>query len=347
MRWIHLSRAAVSIVITLAFDTPLWSSAVLAAEPAKESPVGGQAVEEQIVSLDGSWRFQPTGGSEREVTVPAQWDRIRGIENVHEATYRRAFDVPEAFRGQRVLLRFDAVGDFAEVVVNGHYASHQLSPALPCEVDITGLVDAPSAKNTLEVLVKDDTHFTVPRKVRDGNNLKHWIPHGAGGNNRKGLYQSVSLLGRPPVHIADVRIQTSVRRNELTVIYELFNSARQTVSAQINAEAHPAEGGEAAVRLPATPVELPGFVTTTVRLTVPFGKVTLWQPDHPALYRLRTLLCDTRGRPLHRVETRFGFREIWFAGIHFFLNGIRCNLREKAPLMRRGGFSTRGAARPK
>ncbi len=34
---------------------------------------------------------------------------------------------------------------------------------------------------------------------------------------------------------------------------------------------------------------------------------------------------------MHRKSTRFGFRKTWFSGIHFYLNGIRCNLRGESP----------------
>ncbi len=133
------------------------------------------------------------------------------------------------------------------------------------------------------------------------------------------------------MYVADVRIQTSVRRKELTVIYELFNSQRETIRAQLEGEVRPAVNGPATLALPAKAVELPGFVTTTVTVVVPFDKVTLWQPDHPALYSLQTALRNADGKALHEVQTRFGFREVWFDGIHFYLNGIRCNLRGESP----------------
>ena len=54
--------------------------------------------------------------------------------------------------------------------------------------------------------------------------------------------------------------------------------------------------------------ELPGLEMTTVTIAEPFENVTLWQPDHPALYSLQTTLGEVDGQPFHRVSTRFGFR---------------------------------------
>lgn len=85
------------------------------------------------------------------------------------------------------------------------------------------------------------------------------------------------------------------------------------------------------LEIPPAPVEIPGFTTRTVRVTIPWEDPELWQPDHPTLYDLRSILRDSDGERLQRTDTRFGFREAWFEGIHFYLNGIRCNLRGESP----------------
>lgn len=285
---------------------------------------------EQVRSLNGTWRLEPVGGEALEVIVPGSWERIQGLRNVHEATYRREFDIPASFLGQRVFLKFDAVGDAAQVSVNGQYAGGHVGAALPFAVDITDLVTIPSSGNTLAVAVRDDSHFSVARENARRRNRKHWIPHGMGANNRKGLYQNVTLHAVPVIRMADARITTSVRQQQLSVTYEIFNGRKETVSARLAAEVLGPDG-TVAFALPLVPVELPGYVTTTVPISAPFARVELWQPDHPALYQLRTTLTGTNGKPIHQLQTRFGFRETWFEGIHFYLNGIRCNLRGESP----------------
>jgi len=291
----------------------------------------GAIVEETAISLNGTWRIQPLGGEERDIVVPGFWERVSGLRDVHEAVYSRPFDVPESFAGRRVLLRFDAVGDAAEVSVNGQHAGGHVGACLPFEMDITGLVAVPSTSNKLAVAVRDDTHFSVVRQSSDRRNRKHWMPRGMGADNRKGLYQAVTLIARPVAHIANVRVRTSVRQRELSVTYELFNGRKETIQAQLSAQVT-ARDGTAAVTMPPKNVELPGLVTTTVTFTAPFEGIELWQPDHPTLYTLATTLADSRSEaPLHRISTRFGFREMGFEGIHFYLNGVRCNLRGESP----------------
>jgi len=320
---VKISRIQLSLrIIGLSFLVLLQQ-----AEAATPSPVP----EETNISLDGTWRIEPVGGGERDIAVPSFWERAPGLANVHEAVYRREFDVPEAFAGRRVLLRFDAVGDAAEVSVNGQHAGGHVGPCLPFEVDITSLVAAPSSGNKLAVTVRDDTHFSVARESRGRRNRKSWIPRGMGANNRKGLYQRVTLVARPVVNIANARIQTSVRQHQLSVTYEIFNGRKETVHAQLSSQVASRSGG-LAVTLPPKVIDLPGFVTTSVTVTGAFKSVELWQPDHPTLYTLETTLAETPSlAPLHRLTTRFGFREAWFEGINFYLNGIRCNLRGESP----------------
>ena len=103
--------------------TALWPLMViailLAGCPVPIVSAADAAPEETSLSLDGTWRIQPAGAEERDIAVPGFWGRSPGLANVHEATYRREFEVPESFAVRRVLLRFDAVGDAAEVSVNG------------------------------------------------------------------------------------------------------------------------------------------------------------------------------------------------------------------------------------
>jgi len=239
--------------------------------------------------------------------------------------------VPSTMAGQRIGLRCDAAGEQAEVWVNGLYCGTKLAGPLPVEFDLTERVTIPSTGNTLAIRVLDDTHFSVPRESSDWRNLRHWVPHGIGGNNRKGLFQNVSLVGRPPIGIADAQIVCSVTDQTLTVTWELTNPRREPVEATVAATVHPSAGGPAELTIAPQAVTLGGQVITTHTVTVPWANPRLWQPDQPALYVLRSLVSDGDGQRLNRHDQRFGFREVGFEGIHFMLNGIRCNLRGESP----------------
>lgn len=293
---------------------------------------GGRALsEQQVVDLNGTWQLTADGGEPRDVTVPARLDTIREYRGAHTFRYQRVFDVPASMAGQRLALRCDAVGEQAEVWVNGRFCGTKLAGPLPVEFDITERVEVPSSANTIEIRVLDDTHFSVPRESADFRNLRHWVPHGIGGNNRKGLFQNVSLIGRPPLGVADAQLVCSVKEQTLTVTWELTNPRRDPVEVTLAATVHPFGGGPAELTLPPQTVTLGGQVVTTHTVTVAWPNPRLWQPDHPHLYVLRTIVADGDGQRLCRHEQRFGFREVGFEGIHFMLNGIRCNLRGESP----------------
>lgn len=303
---------------------PERREAILATLHSAASP--GEAF---VRSLDGTWEFDPEGDKPPEqVPVPMPLEQVQGMDDVHAGTYRRSFDIPASFAGQRLLIHFDALGEYGQLRVNGRSAGSQLVGPLPAEFDITGLVTVPSENNLLEVQIKDDTHFGVPVPRDDQRrNIRHWVPRGAGTNNRKGLFQSVSLRSRPPLHIADVRIVTSVRQQRLTVRYELFNPHREDATVVLGGYVRPWDGVEKALVLPERELLLPGLMRTSTEITVPWTDAVYWQPNQPQLYQLRSVITNTEGRRLHWTDTRFGFREVWFEGIHFHLNGIRCNLR--------------------
>ena len=88
-RYVHLS----SIIPALLCQV----SAATAAEPALPP-----SVMEQVVSLNGPWTLEPSGGQALEAMIPGFWERIPGWANVHVVTYRRNFDIPTSFARQRV-----------------------------------------------------------------------------------------------------------------------------------------------------------------------------------------------------------------------------------------------------
>ncbi|MBN8215750.1 MAG: carbohydrate binding domain-containing protein [Spirochaetes bacterium] len=305
---------------------------------------GDASMADQVNSLDGIWSVR-SGSWQQEVAVPGFLENFPGTKALHEFTFSRALEIPELGDERRLFVRFDAVGDGAEVWVNGQHAGGHVGAALPFEVDITGFVESPSVSNRLEVVVRDDTYFSTPRESSDWRNRKHWIPRGMGTGNRKGILQGVSLVARPLVHVSDAFIRTSVREKTLRVAFELVNGKKEAQSARLECTVL-SEKGETVMALPATAVELPGYVMTPVSVSAAFSGVTLWQPDHPALYTLRTRLFGKSGVLLHEASTRFGFREAWFDGIHFMLNGVRCNLRGESPSYgeKREMFFTRESA---
>ena len=135
-----------------------------------------------------------------------------------------------------------------------------------------------------------------------------------------GILATPVLFLAGPAYVADVFIKPSVSRKELALDVTLNNPTGQPIEGELICEAIDAAGKVVKTFAPRTIPLRPGK-TTTVALAEPWASPSLWWPDEPRLYRLRTTL-KSDGRTLDVTQTPFGFREWTIAGKDFRLNGI-------------------------
>lgn len=287
-------------------------------------------------SLDGVWEMiqtiepnqtAPPTGEWRQVTVPGRADSTK----FNHCWYRRSFEVPTAMARKRLKLRFGAVNHEARVYVNGRLAGQHLGGNIPFEIGITDLVH-PGANDLWVAVTNWTAACTKPPTTFEVGPFEHpgWkIPPGTiiapiGGDFRlTGIWQSVSLLALPPVHVENMFIQTSVRRHAIHVRAMLRNESDQPRTVQMTNDIADRRGP--AKSLPASSVTLaPGEVREVV-VQARWERPHLWSLDDPHLYRLMTTLMEG-GAVIDRLPTRFGFREVWTEGPHFVLNGVPMKL---------------------
>ena len=106
-----------------------------------------------VISLDGVWSFCLDDGSnggninsgfiERNgetIAVPASYndqkDDLRFREHCGWAYYSRRFTVPEIYRNERLVLRFDAVTHYAKVYIDGKLVCEHKGGFLPFEIEL-------------------------------------------------------------------------------------------------------------------------------------------------------------------------------------------------------------------
>ena len=191
----------------------------------------------------------------------------------------------------------------------------------------------PGSTFRLKVHVKGPT----PPPIVDENNAVVW-PIG-GWKTRGGIADDVWLRAYGHVHLEDAFIQTSVVSKEIAVDYTVRNATAEPQSVILAAEVVRASAtgtlAEPAAELTLTsqPVHLGPNEIRVVRVTAAFPHATLYWPDRPTLYHLRSRVIsstDAREPSSHAIldsETRrFGFREIALRGNQFYWNGVRANL---------------------
>jgi beta-galactosidase len=284
--------------------------------------------------FDQGWRFHlgepaegryrtPDDSAWRVLDLPHDWsvEEPRSAANPSGASggfftmgtgwYRKTFDAPEAWRGQKVYVLFEGVYMNAEIRLNENYLGRHPYGYTSFWCDLTPYLKL-GEQNTLQVVVDN---------ASQGNS--RWY-------SGSGIYRHVWLMVAPPVHVAqwgvyvttpDVTPETATVRVRTTVQNE--GGTAQTVT--LRSLVLGPTGDTVDTADTQAPVPAGGVYEYAQNVTV--AQPQLWSPDTPHLYRLETtVLVD--GQAADTVVTQFGIRSLSFdAAQGFLLNGQPLKLR--------------------
>ncbi len=203
--------------------------------------------------------------------------------------YRRAFEVPADWSGQRVLLHFGAVDWEATVSVNGRELGTHRGGYDPFSFDITDCLKSVGPQEVVVSVWDPTNEGTQPR----GKQVLQ--PRGIWYTAVTGIWQTVWLECVPESHVADFRSVPDIDRKTLTVRADVRHPKPGDVIRAV------AMAGQEQVASAAAPVG------RTIELKI--EKPRLWSPDDPFLYDLRISL-ERDGKPVDAVESYFGMRKI-------------------------------------
>ncbi len=270
--------------------------------------------------------------------------------------YRTDFSVPQAYRGRRIWLNFDAVNRDADVYVNGNKVGSMHGFLQRGRFDVTRLVKA-GEKNALAVLDylpvlagKDDAdtrkEIEEEQKARPGpvfvskENYSSpaficsrgwdWMPPVPGVE--MGIYKDVYLSSTQDVTLNDPWIRTeklSSGSADISVQTDLQNLSSADVQGILEGEINP---GKVVF---SQPVTVKSGTTQTVTLTsaiVPALHMVnprLWWPNgygDPNLYTMKVTF-KTRSLISDQKTITFGIRKYTYdtedKTLHFYINGVR------------------------
>ena len=323
-------------------------------ESAAGSPgTTGRSASPWVRSLNGSWRFHwvsnradrpkdfwRTGFDDStwdEIPVPSNWEIVGygvpiytnipypfdpdpplvPVEWSPVGSYRRSFEVPDAWRGMRVVLHLGSVKSAGYVWVNGQEVGFTKGSKTPSEFDLTEFVRF-GESNSLAIEVY---------RFSDGAYLEgqdYW--------KISGLERDVLLFAEPEVHIADfearpefdiesgnglLTVETVVGnqgtgRAARTVRIDLLDDrGRSVLPARLESSVSVADPGSQAV----TSVE------AEIRAPAP------WTAETPNLYTLTLELLDESGNTTEAVASRIGFRDVRIADGQLKVNGVPITIR--------------------
>jgi len=231
--------------------------------------------------------------------------------------YRRTFEAPKEWQGQRVRVVFEGVLTDAEVRINGQLAGpvHQ-GGFYRFAHDITDKLHF-GASNTLEVKVsKRSANDSVNRAERQAD---YW--------NFGGIFRPVWLEVAPPVAIERVAIDA---KHDGKFSAHVFLAGAAPADAEVSVRFSGPDGtpdatvGRAPLAAGSGATDLTGAAAV---VTTQLAAVKPWSAETPALYTAHFTL-RAGDRVLHTFTQRFGFRTFELRpGDGLYVNGAKITLK--------------------
>ncbi len=209
--------------------------------------------------------------------------RTGALPHVGKGFYRKYFMLDSEFGTVRV--EFDGIMSHSKIFCNGHYVGGRPYGYSTFAVDLSPFVKP--GKNLLAVSAEN-----LPGASR-------WYPGG-------GIYRHARLVVAGQVHVAYRGVRVSTEGGKVSIRTTLDNPAGEEV--RLTTVLQGPDGREIhSETLSGVDIFHNEFECMDVQY---------WQPGNPNLYKIISLIGD------ERVETKFGFRDLWFdPDKGFFING--------------------------
>jgi len=319
---------------------------------AKDAAQGDPSRSPFWISLDGSWKFkwvpspsEAPFGFEKEdydisgwtdFPVPSNWE-FRGYgqpiyldeampyrgdppyvprDNNPVGSYRRAFTVPDAWKGRQVFLHFGGVNSAFYVWVNGKEVGYSEDSKTPAEFNITKYVRP--GENTLALKVF---------RYSDGSWLESqdmW--------RISGIERSVQLYSTPGVRIRDFQANASLdkafKNGKLEVQVSVGNHRSEPVRGyRLKVELLGPDGASAILEPLQCAVAAPAGGEGNGAVECPVVSPLHWTAETPNLYTVVVSLSDPKGRTIEAVSCKTGFRNVEIRDGLLRVNGVPIRIR--------------------
>ena len=259
-----------------------------------------QMARSQWLNLNGIWQFQPAnsltetlpaGKLSSKILVPFPVESaISGVMTHYDKMwYRRTFNVPETWAGERVLLHFDAVDYQTEVFINNVSLGIHKGGYDPFTYDITSYLKAGQPQEVTVRVFDPTDNGGQPRGKQT------LYPGGIMYTPSSGIWQPVWLEAVPQSYISDIRLIPNVDNSTLK-----FKAITTGAATNLSVTVDVMDGASKVT-------SFTGNVNTDLTISVPGAK--LWTPDSPFLYDLKIKL-NNGTTVVDSLSSYFGMRKI-------------------------------------
>lgn len=294
-----------------------------------------QAEGRKVESFNSGWSFKKAPAEKElainapkwdkgwsEVEIPHTWnakDMQVQANSFYEgaAYYKKQYFFPAELKDKRVFLRFEGVGSYAEVFVNGMLATSHKGGYSAFACEISPLLKAGEEN---EIIVKADNK-SRPDVIPVNHNL-----FGVYG----GIYRPVWLVVTEPCNISVTdcaspgvyvtQKNVSKKQADVKVKVKLDNGTLQPVPVTLQNTIYDQEGKQVATHSQSFELSAQGEQAYESSFTI--KKPTLWQGrENPYLYKVVSRLIKD-GQVIDEMVQPLGLRKYEIvAGKGFYLNG--------------------------
>lgn len=263
------------------------------------------------ISLNEGWKTWMKGGDTLKVNIPHNWDDYYGYRllihgNLHgTATYIKTFVVPNVGENKRFFLRFEGVGTYATVVLNGENFGRFLGGRTTFTIDVTDAV----FQNKLNQLTVIAEH---PAMISD----MPWVCGGCSsewgfseGTQPFGIFRPVVLEITDNIRIEPfgVHIWNNEKADSVFVETEIKNYSNKAIEiVLINRLNNKKELSTFSL---ANKVKLAAGETKIVKQSSSVSNPVRWSNENPYLYKLISTV-KSLNKITDETSTLFGIRTI-------------------------------------
>ena len=209
--------------------------------------------------------------------------------------YRKTFDLPQDFIGNKLILSFEGVESNIYVWLNGKFIGYSEDSFTPSRFDITKYTQEKDNVLCVRIFQKCTGTWLEDQDM--------W--------RFSGIFRDVMIYKQPSLHIQDLKIDTNIdletKKSVLTCTCKMSSNESHILQAKL----YDPQGN----------IVWNGNMQDTFE--IPVENTSLWSSEYPNLYQLEIVLYDANNEIIETIQEQVGFRKFTLEYGIMKLNGKR------------------------